>query len=114
MIYYPNKTGEGRLPPQNIPTASRQAAVAVNGPPVGPPSVQIGNQSLPVRVPALDPAQRPLLNASPRPLNPNLQPAPIPQRAPLPLPGTAPAPGSVNPVTLLPNPNPSQVINREP
>lgn len=114
MIYYPNKTGEGRLPPQNIPTASRQAAVAVNGPPVGPPSVQIGNQSLPVRVPALDPAQRPLLNASPRPLSPDLRPAPIPQRAPLPIPGTAPAPGSVNPVTLLPNPNPSQVINREP
>jgi hypothetical protein len=115
MIYYPTNTPDvGRPPPQNIPTASRQAAAAVNGPPVGPPTVQIGNQSFPVKVPALDPAQRPLLNVGPRPLSPNLQPAPIPQRAPLPLSGTAPAPGSVNPVTLLPNPNPSQVINREP
>jgi hypothetical protein len=114
MIYYPTKNGEGRPPPQNIPTASQQAAKAVIGPPVGPPSVTIGNQSFPVRVPALDPAQRPLLNVSSRPLNPDLQPAPIPQRAPLPLSGTAPAPGSTNPVTLLPNPNPAQVMNREP
>lgn len=114
MIYYPTKTGEGRPPPQNIPTVSQQAATAVIGPPVGPPSVAIGNQSFPVKVPALDPAQRPLLNVSPRPLSPDLQPAPIPQRAPLPLTGTAPTPGTVNPRTLLPNPNPSQVINREP
>jgi len=117
MIYYPTKTDQGRPPPQNIPTASQQAATAVLGPPVGPPSVRIGDQSFPVRVPALDPAQRPLLNTSPRPLSPDLQPPPIPQsqpRAPLPLTSTAPPPGSVDPTTLLPNANPSQVINREP
>jgi hypothetical protein len=104
MTYYPPGRGQGRLPPQDIPTAARQAAPAVSK----APTVTIGTKTFPVLVPALDPARRPLLNATPRPLPPNLQPTtPIP-RTPLPLSGTAPPPGSVNPVTLLPNTNPPQ------
>ena len=85
---------------------------------VGPPSVTIGTQSFPVRVPELNPANRPLMNVSPRPLPANLQPTPIPQRAPIVgLPSTAPPPGSIDPVTLLPrnppNSNPGQPIVKD-
>jgi len=70
-------------------------------------NVVIGNNTFPVLVPALDPANRPLLTPpSPnRPLPPNLQPnPPTAPRAPLPLSGTAPPPGSIDPRTLLPIP----------
>jgi hypothetical protein len=115
MIYYPTKSPDvGRLAPQDIKTRASDIAAPAQS---AAPSVQIGNKTFPVVVPALNPATRPLLNVSPRPasaLPANLQPtAPIPRPGPLPLAGTAPT-GGVNPNTLLPNPNPSQVINREP
>jgi hypothetical protein len=63
--------------------------------------------------------QSPNNNLGTRPLSPNLNNAPAPQRAPIiGLPNTAPPPDSIDPVTLLPrrppNPNPGQVMNREP
>jgi hypothetical protein len=81
MIFYPPGKGEGRPPPQAVPTAARQAAPTVSK----APTVQIGNKAFPVLVPALNPATRPLLNVRDKPLPPNLQPsAPIPTATSLP------------------------------
>lgn len=110
MVYYPPDNTQGRPSPATTNTASSQAAPAVTP----APTVRIGSQDFPVKVPELNPANRPLLNVGQRPLPANLQPPPIPQRTPLPLESTSVAPGSINPVTLLPNPNPPQVMNREP
>jgi hypothetical protein len=112
MTYYPPGRGDGRPAPQDVNTASRQAAPAASKAPAAP-TVAIGAKTFPVLVPALDPARRPLLNVENRPLPPNLQPTPQTLRTPLPLSGTAPPPGSVNPTTLLPNRNPPQRIIKD-
>jgi hypothetical protein len=57
-------------------------------------------------------------NQGTKPLNTNIENAPVPRSPILGLPNTAPPPNSIDPVTLLPrqtpNANPGQVMNREP
>ena len=57
-------------------------------------------------------------NQGTKPLNTNIENAPTPRGPILGLSNPAPPPGSIDPVTLLPinrpNPNPGQVMNREP
>ena len=108
----------GREPPKQTTNQTTNQARPANQN-FGPPSVRIGEQSFPIRVPELNPANRPLTNPTATPLSPNLNNAPAPQRGPIVgLPNTAPPPNSIDPVTLLPrnppNSNPGQVMNREP
>lgn len=89
---------EARVPttPPTPASSSRQPNVTAQTPaPTQPTTVTIGDKTLPVTVPELNPARRPLLNVSPRPYSPDISNPPVP-----------------SPTT--PNSNGGQVINRDP
>jgi hypothetical protein len=111
MTYYPPGSREGRAPPEVTASATAQAAPNVSA----APTVTIGNQTFPVQVPALNPANRPLLNVERRPLPPNLQPsAPLPTATSLPTPVSGSPLDPRNRPLLNVNPNNPQRIVKEP
>jgi hypothetical protein len=72
MIYYPNKTDQGRPPPQNIPTASQQAATTVLGPPAWNPKLERSSVTNPTPSSALAKGVQQILTPATQLDNPTL------------------------------------------